>query len=36
MGFIKKGNKPYIKDQDKEASMAEVIDERFVNYKAKK
>ena len=26
----------YIKNHDKEASMAEVIDERFVNYKGNK
>jgi len=35
-GLLKKGDKLYIKNHDKEASMAEVIDERFVNYKGNK
>jgi len=35
-GLLKKGDKLYIRNRDKEESMAEVIDERFVNYKGYK
>ena len=35
-GLIKEGDKLYIKNHDKEASLAEVIDQRFVNYKGNK
>ena len=35
-GLLKKGDKLYIRNHDKEASTAEVIDQRFVNYKGNK
>jgi len=35
-GLLKKGDKIYIKNHDKEESMAEVIDQRLINYKGKK
>ncbi len=35
-GLLKKGDILYIRNKDKDTSRAEVVDERFVNYKGKK
>jgi len=35
-GLLKEGDELYIKNQEKEKTLATVIDERFVNYKGQK